>query len=664
MTATGNLLGTAVSGLLAYQRAMAATGHNVSNANTPGYSRQTSVLTAQSPLPSGGGFIGTGVTVETVTRAYDQFLTAQLRTTTSGQGQLSTSYALSKQIDNIVADPQAGLSPALQDFFAALQTVADDPNASSARQLLLSQATSLTNRFHYLADRFNNLASSVNTQISSTISQANALGSSIAKMNQQIYELEGAYAGQPPNDMLDKRDEAIRQLSELVAVRVVSQDNGMQNVFIGNGQGLVIGNQAAVLSATQNEFDPETLDVSYSFGGGTVANITHNITGGKLGGVIDFRDGLLKTTMDQLGRVALGLSDAFNAQHRLGLDQGNALGQDFFTDLGTQVAVDNRTNNVATNITLTGTVTDIGALKASDYRIDFSAGIYNVVRMSDNTVVSASASAAVDLTATEGFSIAAAMVTAPTNGDSFMLRFTAPAAKNFGVSITQSSQIALAAPLRSSATLTNTGNGAITQGAVSNTLNLPMGAPLTLTFSPNALGAGVPGFTVAGGVFGPLAYNPATEFAGKSFTLAAPGPAAGYGSYTFSISGTPSTNDTFIIGNNTNAASDNRNALKLVGFQTNPTLINGAAGPTVSILGAYTNLVADVGTRTRQADIDHQAQQALLNQAVESQSNIAGVNLDEEAANLVRFQQAYQAAAQMVSASQTMFATLLSVTRG
>ena len=664
MTATGNLLGTAVSGLLAYQRAMAATGHNVSNANTPGYSRQTSVLTAQSPLPSGGGFIGTGVTVETVTRAYDQFLTAQLRTTTSGQGQLSTSYALSKQIDNIVADPQAGLSPALQDFFAALQTVADDPNASSARQLLLSQATSLTNRFHYLADRFNNLASSVNTQISSTISQANALGSSIAKMNQQIYELEGAYAGQPPNDMLDKRDEAIRQLSELVAVRVVSQDNGMQNVFIGNGQGLVIGNQAAVLSATQNEFDPETLDVSYSFGGGTVANITHNITGGKLGGVIDFRDGLLKTTMDQLGRVALGLSDAFNAQHRLGLDQGNALGQDFFTDLGTQVAVDNRTNNVATNITLTGTVTDIGALKASDYRIDFSAGIYNVVRMSDNTVVSASASAAVDLTATEGFSIAAAMVTAPTNGDSFMLRFTAPAAKNFGVSITQSSQIALAAPLRSSATLTNTGNGAITQGAVSNTLNLPMGAPLTLTFSPNALGAGVPGFTVAGGVFGPLAYNPATEFAGKSFTLAAPGPAAGYGSYTFSISGTPSTNDTFIIGNNTNAASDNRNALKLVGFQTNPTLINGAAGPTVSILGAYTNLVADVGTRTRQADIDQQAQQALLNQAVESQSNIAGVNLDEEAANLVRFQQAYQAAAQMVSASQTMFATLLSVTRG
>ena len=662
MTATGNLLGTAVSGLLAYQRAMAATGHNVSNAHTPGYSRQTSVLTAQNPLPSGSGFIGTGVTVETVTRAYDQFLTTQLRTTTSGQGQLSTSYALSKQIDNIVADPQAGLSPALQDFFAALQTVADDPNASSARQLLLSQATSLTNRFHYLADRFNNLASSVNTQISSTISQANALGSSIAKMNQQIYDLEGAYAGQPPNDMLDKRDEAIRQLSELVSVRVVPQDNGMQNVFIGNGQGLVIGNQSAVLSATQNEFNPETLDVSYSFGGGTVANITHNITGGKLGGVIDFRDGLLKTSMDQLGRVALGLSDAFNAQHRLGLDQGNALGQDFFADLGTQVAVDNRNNNAATNITLTGTVTDIGALKASDYRIDFSAGVYNVVRMSDNTVVSASA--AVDLTATEGFSIAAAVVTAPTNGDSFMLRFTAPAAENFGVRITQSSQIALAAPLRSSSTLTNTGNGAITQGAVSNTLNLPMGGPLTLTFSPNALGAGVPGFTVAGGAFGPLAYNPATAFAGKSFTLAAPGPAVGYGSYTFSISGTPSTNDTFIIGNNTNAASDNRNALKLVGLQTNPTLVNGATGPTVSILGAYTNLVADVGTRTRQADIDQQAQQALLNQAVESQSNVAGVNLDEEAANLVRFQQAYQAAAQMVSASQTMFATLLSVTRG
>ncbi len=664
MTATGNLLGTAVSGLLAYQRALAAISHNVSNANTPGYSRQSAALSTQNPIATGSGYIGTGVSVDTVARAYDQILTTQLRTTTAGQGQLSAAYALSKQIDNIVADPQAGLAPALQGFFAAVQTAANDPNASSARQLLLSQAESLANRFHYLADRFNNLQTSANSQVSSTLAQANALGKSIAQMNQQIYDLEGAFAGQPPNDILDRRDEAIRQLAELVSVNVVRQDNGMLNVFIGNGQGLVIGNQTATLSAIPNEFNPEITDVGYSFGGAAVADITRAITGGKLGGVIEFRDGLLKTSMDQLGRVALGLSVAFNAQHQLGLNQSNALGGKFFADLGTQTAVANSNNNAATNVALTGTVTDIGALQASDYRVDFNAGVYTVVRVADNAVVSSSASAAVDLTATEGFSISAAVITAPVNGDSFMLRFTAPAAENFGVNVTQTTQIALAAPLRSTATLSNVGNGAITQGAVSNALNLPLGAPLTLTFSPNALGAGVPGFTVAGGAYGPLAYNPATESAGKSFTLAAPGPALGYGSYTFSIAGVPSNNDTFTIGNNTNAAADNRNALKLVGLQTKATLINGAAGPTTSLLGAYTNLVAEIGSRTHQTDIDQQAQQALLNQATEAQSNIAGVNLDEEATNLVRFQQAYQAAAQMISAAKTTFETLLSVTRG
>jgi flagellar hook-associated protein 1 FlgK len=477
-------------------------------------------------------------------------------------------------------------------------------------------------------------------------------------MNQQIYDQEGAFAGQPPNDLLDKRDEAIRQLSELVTVSVVKQDDGMLNVFIGNGQGLVIGNQSAALSTMQDPFDPEVLDVGYSFGGGTVANISEKITGGKLGGVIEFRDVLLKSSTDDLGRVALGLSEEFNAQHQLGLDKNNVLGGNFFNDLSIQTAVASLNNNVATNITFTGTVTSVGALKASDYRIDFAGGLYTVTRVSDNTVVSSSAVAAVDLTATEGFSIAAATVTAPVSGDSFMLRFTAPATQKFGVAISQTSLIALAGPLRSSATLTNVGSGAITSGDVSNVTNLPLGAPITLTYSPNALGAGVPGFTVTNGPGGTLAYNPATESSGKTFTFAA------YGGYSFSISGVPSNADTFTIGNNTNAASDNRNALKLGSLQNTPTLINGAAGPTASFQGAYSKLVADVGARTHQADIDQQAQQSMLDQAIEMQSNVAGVNLDEEAANLVRYQQAYQASAQLISTAQSVFTTLLSAIRG
>ena len=322
MTTTGNLLGTAVSGLLAYQRALATAGHNVSNVNTPGYSRQRIELTTRPPLTSSAGFIGNGVNIDTVTRAYDQFLTTQLRTATSGQAQLGAYYELSKQIDNIVADPQAGLSPALQDFFAALQTASNDPNAASGRQVLLSQATSLVNRFHYIGNRLEQLQSSVNAQVSATVAQVNSLAQSIARMNQNIYELEGISGGQPPNDLLDQRDEAIRQLAELVSVTTVRQDNGMLNVFAGNGQALVLANQSATLSVLQNEFDPEILDIGYTFDGGAITNVTSNITDSKLGGLIEFRGGLLKTTVDQLGRVAVGLSEAFNAQHRLGLDQG------------------------------------------------------------------------------------------------------------------------------------------------------------------------------------------------------------------------------------------------------------------------------------------------------------------------------------------------------
>ena len=523
MTATGNLLGTAVSGLLAYQRAMATTGHNVSNVNTPGFSRQSVELATQMPLFSGGGFVGTGVNVNSVSRAYDQFLTTTLRTTTSGQSEFGAYYALSKQIDNVVADPQAGLSPALQDFFNAVHTVSTDPSSTTARQVMLSQANSLANRFHFLNDRLDNLQASANTQVQATVVQINTLGHSIAQLNQQIADLQGLAAGKVPNDLLDQRDEAIRQLAELVSVSVVPQDNGALNVFIGNGQSLVLSNQSATLNVMQNKFDPANFDVGFSFNGGGVMNITQNLTGGKLGGAIGFRDGLLKNTVDQLGRVAVGLSEVFNAQHQLGLNQSNTPGGNFFTDLGTQQAIASRNNNALTNITFTGDVTDVGALKASDYRIDFNAGNYTMTRVSDNTIVGVSAVPTFNLTATEGFNVSAAGAVV-NNGDSFLLSMTANAARDTGVVVTQSTQIAAAAPLRTRTAITNTGNGTITQGDVSNTSNVPLAGSITMTFDSS-----IPGFTVVGGPGGPLAYNPATESAGKSFTF------AGYGGFTFRV---------------------------------------------------------------------------------------------------------------------------------
>jgi flagellar hook-associated protein 1 FlgK len=656
MTATGNLLGTAVSGLLAYQRALAVTGHNTTNVNTPGYSRQRIELGTRPPLTSSAGFIGNGVDIDTVSRYYDQFVTTQLRATTSGSSRLDAYYAFAKQIDNVVADSQTGLMPALQSFFNAVSDVANNPSSTATRQVMLSQAEALVNRFHYMNDRMDDLETNANTQIRGAVAEINSLTQAIGQLNQQIYELEGIAAGQPPNDLLDQRDEALRQLSERLSVSVVTQDNGMLSVFAANGQTLVLGTDAATLSVLQNEYDPENLDVGLSFKGGAVTNITDALSGGTLGGALEFRDGLLETTRNELGRLAVGLSEVFNAQHQLGLDQSNLLGGDFFADLTVQTAVESRFNNAATDYVFTGTVTDVAGLKASDYRVEYNAGTYTVTRLSDNTIVGTSAVPTFNLTATEGFTISSAGTTI-SNGDSFVLRLTSDAAGSIGVQITQASQIAAAGAVRATATLTNTGSGTITQGSVTNSSNLPLAAPITLTFDPNALGAGVPGFTVTGGPGGTLAYNPATEGAGKSFTFAA------YGGYTFTVAGTPAAGDTFVIQSNAGGFADNRNALALAGLQSRLTMLNGATGPTASIYGAYSKIVSDVGARTKQAEIDSQAQGVMLQQAQDAWSNKSGVNLDEEAANLIKYQQIYQASAQLVVAASTVFDTLLAAVR-
>lgn len=656
MPVTGNLLGTAVSGLIAYQRALAVTGHNTANVNTPGYSRQRVELDTRIPSGSTFGFIGNGVAISTISRAYDQFVTAQLRTTTSSSSQLDAHYSFARQIDNIVADTQTGLAPALQAFFNSVSEVSNNPSSTATRQVMLSQADALINRFIYLDDRLADLQASANTQVRAAITDINSYTQSIAGLNQQIFDQQGLQAGQPPNDLLDQRDEAIRKLSELMSVNVVAQDNGMLNAYTSDGQILVLGNSSSTLSALQNEFDPTNLDIGLSVGGGAIANITNAISGGTLGGTLEFRDGLLQDVRNELGRIAVGFSVAFNDQHRLGLDMSDQLGGDFFSDLSTQDSISGRNNNVATDYTFTSTITDIGALKASDYRIDYSGGTYSMIRLSDNTIVGNSVTPTFNLTATEGFTVSS-VGTAISNGDSFLLRVTSRAAGGIGIEVSNVNEIAAAAPVRTIANLSNTGSGRITQGSVSNTTNLPLAGSITLTFNPNALGAGIPGFTVTGGPGGTIAYDPATESGGKTFTFAA------YGGFTFDISGTPASGDTFVIQSNLGGAGDNRNARALAQLQTLPIMVNGATGPTLSISGMYSQLVSDVGARTRQSEINSKAQNTLLTQAQEAWGNKSGVNLDEEAANLIKYQQIYQASAQVVTAATVIFESLLGALR-
>jgi flagellar hook-associated protein 1 FlgK len=651
--ANGDPLNIAISGLFAFQRQIATTGHNIANVNTPGFSRQRVELVTRNPQAAGDGFIGTGVQTATVTRIYDQFSVQQVRSSTAREAELGEYSRLAGQLDNLLADAQAGLSPALGSFFGALNDAANDPSSATARGALLSQAQSLADRFQYLNGRMDELRASVDGRITNGVNEVNNLAAAIARLNENIVRAGGLGGGQPPNDLLDARDQAIADLAKLVSVTVVPQDNGAVNVFIGSGQPLVTGTTSSKLAAVPNALDPGQLEVALITGSSTT-DVSNLITGGTLGGALAFRREALDPAQNALGRVAIGLAETVNAQHALGTDLNGALGGNFFTALGTSGT--RVLSPSAAQVSVT--VSNVNALTTSDYRLNYDGANYTLVRVSDGATVSTFAGFPQTI-ASEGLTLNL-VSGAPAAGDSFLIQPTRVAAGRIAPAITDPARIALAGAVRAQEATNangvplNTGTGRITMPSVSTQTGLPLGANVTLTFDPNAGGAGIPGFIVAGGPPGPLLYNPATEGNGKTFSF------AGYGNMNFSVSGTPASGDQFVISNNpANAVGDNRNALSLAGLRTLQTLGNGTA----SYEGAYSQLVGDVGATARRVETSYQAESTMLKSAIAQRDSVSAVNLDEEAADLLRFQQAFQAAAQTIAAADAMFQVLIAAVR-
>jgi len=643
-----DLLNIGVSGLLTFQRNLATTSHNISNVNTPGYSRQRVELGARPPQFAGAGYLGNGVQVSSVQRVYDSFLTSQVRTSTSTNGQLQSLYSYASQVDNLLADSQSGLSPALQDFFGAGQGVADDPASIPARQVLLSNAAGLTDRFQYLNQRLGDLRNGINTQLQTTSTEINSLAQGIAKINKDIVDALGSGGGAAPNDLLDKRDILIAQLAERVAVTTIPQDDGAVNVFIGNGQSLVVGTASNTLVTAPNAFDPARLEVAFKTGTTTVI-ISDSLTGGTLGGALQFRNQVLDSAQNSLGQLATGLVNTFNAQHLEGQDLNGALGAAFFTAGAVQVLA--RSSNTG-GATVTATITNANALTVSDYRLQRNADSggnanYTLTRLSDNTVVATytpvlPAALTGTVPAVDGLAVSWTGATAMAVGDSFLIQPTRNGARDIGVAISDPRKIAAAAPIRTSKSLNNLGSATISAGEVLNSADAALLNTVTITFNnpPTT-------FAVTGVAPNP---SPVTYTSGTNIA---------YNGWQIQVTGTPQAGDTFTIQQNANGVSDNRNALLLSGLQTQLTL----AGSSASYQDLYGQVVAQVGSTTHQADISRQAQESLLGQVTAARDAVSGVNLDEEAADLVRFQQAYQAAAQVISSSNSLFDALLNAVR-
>ncbi len=558
------ILETAVTGLIAFQKTLATTSHNIANVNTEGYSRQrVELATMPETFIGSPGFIGNGVSVENITRSYDQFISTQLRTSTSAFNDADRYRSLASQVDNILADPTTGMTPALKDFFNAVNELADDPSSIPARQVLLSEAQIMTQRFGTMQQRFVEMREQVNQDIIVAVEDINSYSSLIAEINVKIATEQGRTGGiQMPNDLLDERDRLIAKLSELVDVSVIPSNHGMVNVVIGQGQSLVLDGNANSFVVQNADHDPTHLEIGMNIPGGTIQMITHQLSGGSLTGAMRFRDEMLDPAQQTLGAIAASVALEFNAVHAAGFDlQGNT-GQLFFGGINDVAVVADPAAVGA--ITAVYDASNISALDSSDYRLDVGAGAYTLTRLNDNSSISLTDVAGV-LTPTAPDELPGIVLTldvpAPVDGDSFIIRPTYFAAQNIETLISDPDEIAAATNLD------------------------------------------VDGVTVIDG--------------------AMPG--------------------------------DNRNALLLAELENKLGMLGGNA----TFNDVYGQMISEIATLSHAANVSASAQETLLVNAKESWAEVSGVNLDEEAANLVKFQQSYQAAAQVISVTNTLFDSLL-----
>lgn len=634
-----SILDIGVSGLLTAQSQLQTTSHNISNAGTPGYKRQQVILSSNIPQLSGAGFIGRGVHASTVLRIYDQFLVSQsLQVQTQSQA-LDSNYAQIKQLDNMLGDSASGLSPALQNFFSAVQDVAKNPSVIPSRQAMLSNAEALVARFQSMDQRMSQIREGVNTQIASSVDEINSLASQVAEMNHQILLMESSAAGQPVNDMLDQRDELINQLSKIINTDTVRQSDGSVNVYVGNGEALVVGAQALSLQAINSPNDPGNLTIGLVSRNNIIQIPEKQITGGTLGGILSFRSVTLDSAQNALGRIAITLAQTFNAQHQLGMDLNGDMGEDFFT-LPSPKIISASSNSPASSIA--ASISDYSVLTTSDYQFSYDGTNYTLTRLSDNTSVSTpvAPSGASPLTL-DGISVTAATILP---NERFRIQPTINGAKDIAVNITDTTKIAAAGPNRTNAAVTNAGTGKISAGTV-NPLPLDpnLQQPLTITFHTPYDGQ----YDVTGIGTG----LPATN---QGYTAGAD---ISFNGYTFQIDGNPAAGDIFTIVPNNGGSADNRNALLLGVLQTANTLGNGTA----SYQSAYGQLVSQIGNKTRELEVTSKAQANLLAQTEKSMQSVSGVNLDEEAANLIRFQQAFQASSKVIEISNTLFDSILRI---
>jgi len=671
-----SLINIGMSGLGAAQSGMYTLGNNIANADVESYSRQQNVQKTKGGQQVGQVFIGSGTTLADVRRVYNAFLENQLRTTTSLSSEASSYLNQITPLDTSLSGSDTGITAALQSFFSAMQDAAAKPTEDASRQLLLTSAQSLAKRFNTLSAQLNQQNSNINSNMASLADQVNSLTKTIADLNEQISRVS-AVSGQP-NDLLDQRDGAVRQLSSLIGTDVVERE-GNYDIYLKNGQALVLGKTTQTLGVQASATDPTRMSLILNRGS-TKMDVTSSATGGELGGLIRYRSETLDPALNELGRVALVVADAINSQLAQGIDKNGDFGATLFGDINSAAAISQRsiakTGNSAGSGNLDVTIKDTGKLSTSDYQVTFTSDKqYTVRKLPDGTDMGSYSLDDDPAPVIDGFSLSL-NGGALSAGDSFKITPTRNAAASIDTVLTDPKRLALSSPLTATSGSGNKGTGVITQPTLTSQLDiydaaqrtqlqngLKYSTPVKLVFgdeatSPQAYkmydakGTEIGSGTIVPGQENKLQLSvPMVDANGNSLG----------GNFTFemSVTGAPKNGDSYTVALTAAGSADNRNGQSIIDLQTKATVEVGADGKGISITDAYAKLVSNVGGKAGQAQMDSDATTALQTSALDSRNGLSGVSIDEETGNLIKFQQYYTASSQIIKAAQETFATLI-----
>ncbi len=647
-----SLLNVGSRALLANQAALQTAGHNIANVSTPGYSRQTVVLQTVQGQFTGGGYIGKGVDVQTIQRNHSELLTRQSTAASAVDAGDTVRMDRLRQLQEVFSGGASGIGASINDMMNALSDVVSAPTDLTARSVALTRMDETAARMRDASQRLDEIGYTVAEQLKGSMVAVNSLAKNIAGINEQIARAKGN--GQPANDLLDQRDQLIRELNQHIQTSQVAADDGTVSVFVAGSQPLVLGNQAATLSIDDPiDFGAGSGKKVLSFlapGSSTKVELNENMLGGgQVAGLLRFQNNDLAEGRNLLGRMAIAISESMNTQNRLGLTLNGQPGENLFAPISLGNATPSNFNTSTATMALT--VTDPTALQASSYTVSFTAGdAGSVTRHSDGKVFNFDGSALPPVTVASVFSAQGLGVTlsgAVNAGDQFVINSLQGAAAELQALQYSPTDLAAANPVNAAMGATNGGSLQLASLKATGPITQPAtGSPVTIAFtagSPATYSATVPGPPVATIATG-------NYVSGEKIAI---------NGWEIALQGAPKSGDTVTVGNATDSQygdwykRDTGNASALMALRDVPMFDNA------TLADGFASAMAQVGTRTQSAQFAAELSSSIAANLERDRTAVSGVNLDEEAARLIQYQQAYQASAKMIQIAQNIFDTLI-----